>query len=168
MQTLFFKKVTHITVPILNQLDVTCILLDIDNTIKPYGGKELHEGVESWMNTVKDAGIQIILCSNNYKKNVKPFAERIHCDFISFSLKPSPFGYLRAKLKANTKHKNLLVVGDQVFTDIFGGKILHMKTALVNPIDEACEGKTVKLRRFLLKRITDRIKRHEYTTQKGE
>ncbi|GHU83090.1 hypothetical protein AGMMS50284_6050 [Clostridia bacterium] len=158
MKTLFFESVTNITVPVLKQYNIKCIFLDVDNTVKPHGATVPDECVSKWINQIKEADVKIILFSNNYKKNVEPFANNICCDFVSFCLKPSPIGFIRAKIKSKEKHKNILVVGDQVFTDIFGGKILFFKTALVNPIDEEIESKTVKLRRFLLKGITEKIK----------
>lgn len=161
MKTVFFEKVTSVTPGILKKMNVNCILLDIDNTIKTYGSKNLHTGVFDWMNTVKEADIKIILCSNNYEKNVQPFANSIGCDYISFCLKPSPFGYFKAIKKSKIKFSEIVVVGDQLFTDIFGGKILGLKTILVNPIDESIEGKTVKLRRALLKPITNKITKRE-------
>lgn len=158
MKTLFFNNVCEITPFLLERLNIKCILLDIDNTIKPYGAKAPHDKIEGWIREIEKYGVKIILCSNNYKKNVKPIADMLNCDFVSFCLKPSPFGFFRAKLKSKTSHDNILVVGDQLFTDILGGKLLFLKTALIEPMDLQSESSTVKLRRRLLKTKTDKIK----------
>lgn len=157
MKTLFFNKITDISLNTLNSLDIKCILLDIDNTIKPYGSNEINNDAYAWISHIKNSGINIILCSNNYKKTVKSFAEKYNCDYVAFCLKPSPFGFFKAKLKSKTGRKNILVIGDQFFTDILGGKFLFFKTILVNPIALDNEGNTVKLRRFLTKKFTNRI-----------
>lgn len=161
MKTLFFNKVTDISLDTLKKLNINCVLLDIDNTIKPYGSNKLESNVSVWISNLKSAGIKIILCSNNYKKTVKPFAEKNQCEYVAFCLKPSPFGFFRACFKSKVKRKNLVVIGDQFFTDILGGKLLFLKTFLVNPISIETEAATVKIRRFLTKKFTDKIVNRE-------
>lgn len=157
MKTLFFNKVTEISLNTFKDLGIKCILLDIDNTIKPYGSNEADADVSTWISNIKNSGIKIILCSNNFKKAVKPFAQKTQCDYVAFCLKPSPFGYFRAYLKSKTRRKNILVIGDQFFTDIIGGKLLFLNTFLVAPISIEKEAVTVKIRRFLTKKFTDKI-----------
>lgn len=161
MKTLFFSSVTEISVDALKRMNIRCVFLDIDNTIKVYGSNSVSHEILSWINKLKRAEIKIILCSNNYEKNVAPFAKKIGCDYKSFCLKPSPYGYVRAIRKSGVKREHVLVIGDQVFTDILGAKICRLKTILVNPIDERSESKTVKLRRMLLKSATSTIKKRE-------
>lgn len=168
MHTIFFRSYSDISVKALKEMNIKCILLDIDNTIKPYGGKTPHCGVFDWIQKIKKSGIKVILCSNNYKNNVKPIADLLNCEFVSFCLKPSPFGFLRAKIKSKVKCGSILVVGDQVFTDILGGKLLFFKTALVDPIDRSSEGKTVKIRRILLRHLTEKIKNRENPYMTGD
>ncbi len=167
MKTYFFNSLLDVNTDILKQLDIKCILLDIDNTIKPYGATEISKPYVDWINKVKAANIKVILCSNNYKRNVAPIANLINCNFVFFCLKPSPIGYLRAYVKSKTKHKNIIVIGDQFFTDILGGKFLFFKTFLLNPISEDSEGTTVKLRRKLTSAFTNRIKNRDNPYIKG-
>lgn len=157
MKTLYFPSLLDIEPSTLKELKIKCVLLDIDNTIKPYGAKSVDENYHNWINTVKQNGIKVILCSNNYKKNVAPIANSINCDFVPFCLKPSPFGYFRAFLKSEEKLSNILIIGDQFFTDILGGKIMLVKTFLVEPISKSSEGTTVKIRRKLTAPFTNRI-----------
>lgn len=64
------------------------------------------------------------------------------------SLKPLPFGFIRAEKKLSVKPKNALVIGDQIFTDVLGAKLAGMKSALLVP-QSPDKGKTIKLRRKL-------------------
>ena len=52
---------------------------------------------------------------------------------------------------------DILVIGDQFFTDILGGKIMLTKTFLVEPISKESEGVTVKIRRKLTAPFTNKI-----------
>lgn len=157
LKTLYFPTLLDIEIGTLKQLGIKCILLDIDNTIKPYGAKFIDEPYKNWINTAKANGIKIILCSNNFKKTVEPIALSINCDFVPFCLKPSPFGYFRAFLKSKEKISDILVIGDQFFTDILGGKIMLAKTFLLEPISATSEGITVKIRRKLTSPFTNKI-----------
>ena len=157
MKTLYFPSLLDVEISTLKTLEIKCVLLDIDNTIKPYGAKYIDEPYKNWINTVKKSGIKVILCSNNFKKNVEPIALSLNCDFIPFCLKPSPFGYFRAFIKSKEKLPNILIIGDQFFTDILGGKIMLTKTFLVEPISKKSEGVTVKIRRKLTAPFTNKI-----------
>lgn len=166
MQTAYLYRVTEITPKMLLKFKVSCILLDIDNTVKPYGDDKPYDGVLQWIEQMQKNGIKLMLFSNNYKNTVEPFAKSVGLPFASFCLKPSPIGFIRARLAFNKPLNEILVVGDQLFTDIFGAKLLHMKTLLVDPVDEEKEAKTVKLRRFLLSGAEKKIKsRGEYTEE---
>lgn len=167
MKTLFFNTLLDIDVSVFKNMNIKCVLLDIDNTIKPYGATEIDSDYKKWIYAVKECGIKVILCSNNYKHNVEPIARQAECDFVPFCLKPSPFGYLRAYLKSESKLKNIIVIGDQFFTDILGGKIMFMNTFLLDPISADSEGKTVKIRRILTSYFTNRIKSRENPYIKG-
>lgn len=151
------SKVTDITLEMLNKLSVDTLLLDIDNTLKPYGAQLPADGVMQWISYMKDNGIKLIVCSNNYKRNVEPFAQKLGLPYVHMCLKPSPFGFIRAKHKLKSKRKNMLVVGDQLFTDIFGASNTFIKSLLVEPIRTDGEAKTVALRRTLEQRHRNKI-----------
>lgn len=157
MKTLYFPSLLDININTLKELKIKCILLDIDNTIKPYGAKYLDASYKNWIYNIKQNDINIILCSNNYRKNVEPIAQSIGCDFIPFCLKPSPFGYFRAFIKSKEKLSSIIIIGDQFFTDILGGKFMFAKTFLVAPISKNSEGITVKIRRKLTAPFTNKI-----------
>lgn len=157
MKALYFPSLLDIELDTLKALNIKCIFLDIDNTIKPYGAETVDTAYHSWIDNAKANGIKIILCSNNFRKTVEPIAKQLNCDFAAFCLKPSPFGYIRALIKSKEKIGNTLVIGDQCFTDIFGGKILGAKAFMVDPISEEAEGTTVKIRRALTAPFTRKI-----------
>ena len=148
----YFDNITKITPDFLKKSGVDTLFLDIDNTIKPYGVQDVTDEVRAWLMQMKKSGIRLILCSNNYKRNVQPFAQKIGLDAVHMCLKPSPFGVVRAKIKTGAKRKNILVCGDQAFTDIFGARICFLKSALIEPIDTSNESWTVKLRRYLFEK----------------
>lgn len=144
--TLALRYVTDITLEILRSLGTDAILLDVDNTLAPPTSKIPYEGVQEWIDTIKAGGIRIVICSNNYRKRIKPFADSVGLECVAMSLKPLPFGFIRAKRKLNEKPRSVVVVGDQIYTDVLGANLAGMKSILLLPRSEE-HGWSIRLRR---------------------
>ena len=127
--------VTELTPELLKALNVHMIVLDVDNTMSPHGSQTPFPGVRAWAQSVTASGVKLIVVSNNYKKRVAPFAAQFNLPFVSFACKPFPVGYLRAKKMAGTPRRECLVVGDQIFTDVFGGNRAGALTCYVETLD---------------------------------
>ncbi len=144
--TVALRKVTDISPALLRQLEIDAILLDVDNTLAPPTSKIPYEGVKEWIERIQASGVHIVICSNNYKKRIQPFAESLGLDCVSMSLKPLPFGFNRAKRKLREKPKSVLVVGDQIYTDVLGANLAGMRSILLEPRSEE-HGFSIWLRR---------------------
>ncbi len=151
------NKVTDITVELLDKFNIKALILDVDNTLSTHHGEFLTDGLPEWLNYMKSNGIMLTVLSNSKEKRVKPFAEKINLDYISLGLKPLPFGYLRAVKALGICRKNTAIVGDQIFTDIIGGKGVGVKTILLTPIKPE-DGWSFKLRRKIEKKIISHYK----------
>ena len=150
--TMAFVSFKDITVEFLKKNNIDAILLDVDNTVSPPSSKKIYDGVEEWLDEIKKSGIEVIICSNNFRKRVYPFAKSVGLDCVAMSLKPLPFGFIRAEKKLSVKPKNALVIGDQIFTDIIGANLAGIRSILVEPIDPHEEIQIV-LKRYLEKPI---------------
>lgn len=142
------KKITDITVEILNKYDIKALLLDVDNTMSTHHGSILTDGLMQWIDYMQKCGIKLRVLSNSKEARVKPFAEKIGLPYISLGLKPLPTGYIRGAKALGEKRKNVAIVGDQIFTDILGGNAVGVKTILLTPIKPE-DGWSFKLRRRL-------------------
>jgi HAD superfamily phosphatase (TIGR01668 family) len=67
-------------------------------------------------------------------------------------MKPAKRAFLKAGMVMGLESRQIAVVGDQIFTDVYGGNRAGMFTILVKPID-CNEGIFVKLKRIFEKRI---------------
>lgn len=157
MPTIALRKVTDITPEMLKKLGTDAILLDVDNTLAPPDSKIPYEGVQEWIKMIKASGIHIVICSNNFKKRIKPFSDSIGLDCVAMSLKPFPFGFNRAKRKLKEKPNSVLVVGDQIYTDVLGANLAGMKSILLLPRSEE-HGWSIWLRRKMEKGKRKKIK----------
>ena len=155
--TVAVRMVTDITPELLKQMGVDAILLDVDNTLASPYEKIPYEGVTEWLKKIKEAGFAVVICSNNFHKRIRPFAKGVGLDCVAMSLKPLPFGFIRAKKKLGEKPDSVVVVGDQIFTDVLGANMGRMKSILLEPQSEE-HGFSIYVRRKLEVGVRKKIK----------
>ena len=131
------KKVSDITHHFLKENGVKGLVIDIDNTLATHGNPEPHDEAENWIHELTEKGYHVVLLSNNSALRAQPFAQRLGVACISDAGKPWGKGVAEAREKAG--NENVLLVGDQVFTDVLAGKRWGMKTVLVEPLHKDYE-----------------------------
>lgn len=141
-------SIVNITTKLLDKNNIKGLVLDIDNTLVPNHVTEADERAISWIEGIKAAGFKICIVSNASKKRVIKFNEKLKLYAVHRALKPSTRAFVKAAKMMGLKNKNIAIVGDQIFTDIFGGNRIGMYTILVKPID-IVEGKLVRFKRIL-------------------
>jgi HAD superfamily phosphatase (TIGR01668 family) len=75
-------------------------------------------------------------------------ASELGFDLVDKAVKPLPFAFLAALRRENATAREAAVIGDQLFTDILGGKLLGMRTILVLPLSSTDLPHTLFLRRL--------------------
>lgn len=153
--SLVLERITDITVDILKANGIKGLILDIDNTLVPNHVAEADDSLLEWIETLKQAGIKIAIASNASKKRVFIFNRKLKLYAVHRAFKPSVRAFNKARRLMELDNKNVAVVGDQIFTDIYGGNSAGMFTILVKPIDKR-EGWFVRLKRRFEKRILQR------------
>lgn len=129
------NSVTDITPEFLKDNNIDALLLDVDNTLSvAHGNKALKNGVPEWLSLMRENDVPMMILSNAKTKRAKLFADSVALDVIGMSAKPLPLGYIKAVRKLRLKRKNVAMVGDQIFTDVLGGKISGVKTVFVTDI----------------------------------
>ena len=132
----YFDKIEKITIEFIQKNHLKALILDMDNTLINYK-KEMPENIEKWAKDLKGQGTKLYILSNTNKKTkVKNIAEKLDIPYRSFAKKPLKSGFKKAKNELKEKEENIAVVGDQIFTDVIGGKRCNMYTILVEPIKE--------------------------------
>ena len=132
---LIINNIFEIDIEFLEKHSIKLLLVDIDNTLVPHG-KQSTPKVEKWITGLQEKGYQICLISNNNKKRVDLFNNEINIPAFHKSKKPMLGVYDRAINQFNIEKKNIAAVGDQLFSDIWGGNRVGMLTILVNPINK--------------------------------
>lgn len=146
--TLYFHSVCEITPQLLREREITALVLDVDNTLATHGHPIPFQGVSEWLDRMRLAGIKLLILSNNSRKRVAPFADRLGLAFTSRAFKPLSFGLRRACRQMGTAMSQTAIVGDQLFTDVLCGNLAGAKTVLLDPISPE-EGPLFRFKRVL-------------------
>ena len=133
--TIVFERITCITPEFLGARGLRALILDVDNTLTAHGSQELPPDVAAWLDTMRAAGVKLTIASNNMPGRVAPFAKRVGLEYQAFCCKPSPFGLRRARRAMGVSRREVALVGDQIFTDVFGGNRMGALTCYVQTLD---------------------------------
>lgn len=144
---LLYEKIEDIDLELLKERGIKGFILDIDNTLViPH--THADDRAKAFVKKIKDNGFKACIVSNNIYERAKAFAEEVDLDFVCDGNKPSARPFNLAKDKLRLENKEIAVVGDQIFTDVWGGNRQNMTTILVNPICDK-ENKFIKFKRMM-------------------
>ncbi|MDP4180220.1 MAG: YqeG family HAD IIIA-type phosphatase [Bacillota bacterium] len=145
---LIVNSIQDIDLEDLKERGIKGLVLDIDNTLVAQFTKDASVDVVEWIEKVKAAGLLPCILSNASEKRVIDFNSSLSIPAIHRAYKPSPRSFLRAAEILGIESNRVAAVGDQLFTDIYGGNRTNMFTILVRPIDKK-EILFVKLKRHV-------------------
>ncbi|EDW20215.1 had superfamily (subfamily iiia) phosphatase [Bacillus pumilus ATCC 7061] len=154
----FVKSIFHISPQKLKERNVKGIITDLDNTLVEWDRPSATPRLIEWFQEMKDHGIQVTIVSNNNEKRVKLFSEPVHIPFIYKAKKPMGRAFNKAVADMQLKKEDVVVIGDQLMTDVLGGNRHGFHTILVVPV-AASDGFITKFNRQIERRILGALKR---------
>lgn len=130
-----FSSINDIDFGIFTKRKIKWALLDIDNTLVSYTSPKADDSAKRFLKTLDAIDIKYCFVSNNHKKRVALFAEEFGCGYVCNSMKPLLPGINRAMRMLGAERDKTVLIGDQVFTDIYAGNRAGLLTVMVNPIE---------------------------------
>ncbi|SDF42030.1 hypothetical protein SAMN04488243_15210 [Thermus arciformis] len=124
----------HLTPEWLRARGLKGVILDLDNTLLPYGDEELPEAYRAWLLALREA-VPVYLLSNALPERFARVQKALGLPGHAPALKPW-LGFRRALKALGLPAEEVAVVGDQVFTDVLGGNLVGAYTVLVPPLRE--------------------------------
>ncbi len=136
------------------------ILTDLDNTIIPYDISMPDEKIQKYFEDLKQIGFTIIIISNNKEPRIKNFANAVNVDYVYSAKKPLKGGFKKAYKKICKVNKSEIVaIGDQIITDVFGANRFKIDVILVKPIKKKSEKWYTKFNRKLENKVIKIMKK---------
>ncbi|MDR2833554.1 MAG: YqeG family HAD IIIA-type phosphatase [Streptococcaceae bacterium] len=135
--TYIVEAVYQLTPDMLKNKGIKAVLVDLDNTLiawnNPLGTPEMR----AWLEDMKKANMPVVVVSNNKYPRIKKAVEPFGIDFVSRAIKPFTRGMNIAKKRLNLQPQEMIMVGDQLMTDIRGANRAGIPSVLVKPLVES-------------------------------
>ena len=139
--------------------DIRALLFDLDNTLIPYDIHVPDERHHAFFKRLKTLGFNVFIISNNHKARIKAFCESLDLPFLASAKKPLKSGFKKALKYLDINSEHVVMIGDQLMTDIYGAKRMKLKAILVNPIKRKSEKWYTKINRKLEKKMLKKAKK---------
>ncbi len=133
---MYLDSVYDLDIRELRSKGIRSIIMDIDNTLVSWDTKEPDEKVINFICMLASEGFKICMLSNNTRKRVEEFNRCLKLPAIYKAVKPSKYAFRRAMKLMDSTSEDTAVIGDQLFTDVYGGNRMGLFTILVVPISE--------------------------------
>ena len=160
MPQYLLKDVFALTDSFLKEHQIRGIIFDVDNTLVGFRVPVPTQELLDLLDHLKSKGIHMAIASNNSRERVSLFAKDLGLPAYHRCMKPLGFMLLKIKRDFGLPSKNVLLVGDQIYTDMLGGNLAGMITVLVEPIDMK-ETLLFKIKRALEKPVVARRRKLE-------
>ena len=129
------ETVWQVSADELLQIGIAGVILDLDNTLVKWQQEEMTEEVTGWLKALQERKIKLCVLSNSMmSKRSEIIAAKLNSPYVRHARKPSRGGFEKAMAAMGTIPANTAIVGDQMFTDIWGGNRTGIYTIMVKPI----------------------------------
>lgn len=124
------------------------LIFDIDNTLGEWGCHTLPEPAQALLGELDTQGFAIGFLSNDSGKNRPRLKEQLGAwPVLWHAGKPRTRGYITMLTLLGASNTKTVMIGDQLFTDVWGAKRAGLYTILVAPVAPASDSLWAKLRR---------------------
>jgi HAD superfamily phosphatase (TIGR01668 family) len=144
------RKLVDLEPAFLLEQGLKGIMLDLDNTLVNWGEVEVTAETVNWVEQAKTAGLKLCIVSNALEHRVKTVGERLGIPWVARATKPRKVAFKKALAMMMTKPEETATVGDQIFTDVWGGNRMALFTIWTLPLSP---------REFFFTRIVRRFER---------
>ena len=127
-----FSRISDISPEwLLEDCGVSGVICDLDNPLAGYMEKSPSPELSGWFARLREAGLKALILSNNKSDRVMSFASKLGVSAIRGAGKPRTGGFVKAAAMLGLAPERIAVIGDQIFTDVYGAKKSGMPALLV-------------------------------------
>lgn len=146
------SDVYHIDFAALRRRGYRAVIFDVDNTLESHRVALPGERSGALVHDLMQQGYAVCFLSNNVPERVERFNSALGAHIVGKAGKPKKRGYRQALSLMGSSPCDTVMVGDQIFTDIYGGNRMGLYTILVEPI-EPVENSFFIIKRFFERRV---------------
>lgn len=128
------QSIYEIDVEFYKRNNVQTLFMDLDNTLDSFRAKEPKEETINLVKKLKGSGINPIIISNNKASRVSEYAKMLGVEFLSSARKPFSRKIKNEIAKRGINKNNVMLVGDQMMTDVLAANGAGIKVVLTEKI----------------------------------
>ncbi len=131
---IYVKSIENLPLKEFKRRGIKAIVFDIDNTIAPYDVAEPEPWAIGVLDRLREEGFKICLLSNNNEKRIKIFNRKIGAYAYWKAGKPGIKTLTKAMKDMGSDSSTTVMVGDQIFTDMWCGHNAGLLCVMTAPI----------------------------------
>ncbi len=151
------KSVYELDIDFFTENDIKGVIFDIDNTLVTHTTVTPPEELLNYLKNIENNGIKIAIVSNNKRERVELFSKSLGYVYHWRAYKPFKKYLNKVQKHFNLPSENIALVGDQIFTDIYGANRMGFYSVLVTQLGENETG-FVAFKRIFEKMVINRYK----------
>ncbi len=113
---------------------IKTLFMDLDNTLDSFKAKHPQERTINYVKGLIENGIKPIIISNNRPNRVSGYANELGIEFLASARKPFSRRIKAEMSKRNLDPNEVMLVGDQMMTDVLAGRGANIKVVLTEKI----------------------------------
>ena len=158
--SIYVRSFKDVNVERLKIQGIKLFICDLDNTLVPHYTRLPNKDVLNFIKSVKQAGIEFVLMSNNVNSRVKLFAEKAGIKEFYWNAR-KPFKKVAKSIieKRQLSSSKIIFMGDQIVMDILVANRLKAESILVQPLVSS-DYKMSSFNMFLEKRIYKNLEKN--------
>lgn len=142
------KSIYTINYDKLKNNGIKCLLFDLDNTCVPYVDKTPSKRLKDLFDKLTEQGFKVIIFSNSPRERLAIFKRELKVDCCAKAGKPRKKSFIKVMKIYKFDLSEMVIIGDQLVTDIYGGNRVGIMTILVNPMSNI-DMPFTKIHRFI-------------------
>jgi HAD superfamily phosphatase (TIGR01668 family) len=132
--TSYAPSVAEIDIELLRSNGFAGVIIDLDNTLVAYRQLTPADRDARWIVAARERGLSVVMVTNNGTPWAAGVARELGIPCIPNARKPLRSGFRRALAVLALPRESVIVIGDQLFTDILGARLSGLAAILVEPL----------------------------------
>lgn len=153
------KSIYEIKAEFFKKNGVNVLFIDLDNTLDSYRLYVPSKRAVDYIKYLINNGIKPIIISNNRGERVSTYANHLKIDYMSMAGKPFPNKILKEISKRNLSKDEVMLVGDQLITDVTVGRKAGIRVILTEKLVKE-DQPTTRINRLFDIPIRNYLKKH--------
>ncbi len=152
----YYQSIFEIPYLTLNKQGISTLFFDLDNTIISYDEDQLSDSQITFLNELSKSFKLVILSNSGYKR-VSNALKDTDFKYVYHSVKPLKTGFRKALKLSKSNPKEVMVIGDQIMTDVLGAHRTGLKVSLIKSVKRKSDRKITQFNRKIEKHVLKKI-----------